>query len=542
MDPTEQTTPDVPLHEQPEVHARRWLILSVMCLSLVLVVMAVSGLNVALPTIQQDLGASGTELLWIVAAYAIVFAGLLLTAGAIGDKFGRKGALQAGLIVFAIGAVVAAVASSGLQVTTGRAVMGAGAAFIMPATLSIISVVFPPEERFKAIAIWAGFAGAGGAIGPIISGLLLTGWWIIPEFGWPATFLVNVPVIIFVLVAVTVVSPKSLESVSTPLDPIGGGISIVGIAALLFAIIEGPELGWLSPVVLGSFAAAAVIAVVFVWWELRTEYPILPMSFFRKRRFSVGSGVITLVFFILFSFFLLQTLYLQFVLGYSPLEAGVATLPMALSIVIVAPRTAALGARFGSGVVMASGFIVVAGGLAWLTTVSTSTTYPNLVVAFVLLGIGLALTSAPATGNIITSVPPDKAGVGSAMNDTTRELGGAIGIAVGGSLVATIYSATIDLTSFGLPPAAADAANESIGGALGVAAGIGGETGSRIVLTAQEAFTTAFAGTMGIFVVVALLAGVVTWWSMHGHETEPAFQSDDASQAGASSPPPQTEK
>ncbi len=212
-------------------------------------------------------------------------------------------------------------------------------------------------------------------------------------------------------------------------------------------------------------------------------------------------------------------------LGYSPLEAGLATLPMALSIVLVAPRTASLGARFGSGVVMASGFIVVAGGLAWLTTVSTSTTYPNLVVAFVLLGIGLALTSAPATGNIITSVPPDKAGVGSAMNDTTRELGGAIGIAVGGSLVATIYSATIDLTSFGLPTAAGDAANESIGGAFGVAAGIGGETGSRIVLTAQEAFTTAFAGTMGIFVVVALLAGVVTWWSMRGHDTEPAFPS-----------------
>jgi EmrB/QacA subfamily drug resistance transporter len=511
MDPTEQTARDVPLHEQPEVHARRWLILSVMCLSLVLVVMAVSGLNVALPTLQQDLGASGTQLLWIVAAYAIVFAGLLLTAGAIGDKYGRKGALEAGLVVFAIGAIVAAVASSAVQVTAGRAVMGAGAAFIMPATLSIISVVFPPEERFKAIAIWAGFAGAGGAIGPIISGLLLTGWWIIPQFGWPATFLVNVPVIVLVLVAVAAVAPKSRESVSTPLDPIGGGISIVGISALLFAIIEGPELGWLSPVVLGSFAAAAVIAVIFVWWELRTEYPILPMSFFRKRRFSVGSGVITLVFFILFSFFLLQTLYLQFVLGYSPLEAGVATLPMALAIVLVAPRTASLGARFGTGAVMAAGFVIVAGGLAWLTTVSTSTTYPNLVVAFVLLGTGLALTSAPATGNIITSVPSDKAGVGSAMNDTTRELGGAIGIAAGGSLVATIYSATIDLTSYGLPPAADNAASESIGGALGVAAGIGGETGSQIVLAAREAFTTA----------------------LRGHETEPASLSGDASQPGA---------
>ena len=528
-----ETTSDLPLHEQPEVHARRWLILSAMCLSLVLVVMAVSGLNVALPTIQQDLGTSGTELLWIVAAYAIVFAGLLLTAGAIGDKFGRKGALQGGLIAFAIGAVIAAVASSALQVTVGRAVMGGGAGFIMPATLSIISVVFPPHERFKAIAIWAGFAGAGGAIGPIISGILLTGWWIIPQFGWGATFLVNLPVILLVLVAVAVVAPKSRETVSTPLDPIGGGLSIVGIAALLFAIIEGPELGWLSPVVLGSFGAAAVMAAVFVWWELRTEYPMLPMSFFRDRRFSVGSGVVTLVFFVLFAFFLLLILYLQFVLGYSPLKAGVATLPLALAVVLVAPRTASLSARFGSGAVMAAGFIVVAGGLALLTSVSTSTTYPELALAFVLLGTGLALASAPATGNIITSVPPDKAGVGSAMNDTTRELGGAIGIAVGGSLVATIYSATIDLTSHGLPPAAGDAANESIGGALGVAAGIGGETGSQIVLAAHEAFTTAFAWTMGIFAVVALLAGVVTWWSMRGHEAEPAMSASEFEPAGA---------
>ena len=524
---TEQTEIDSPLHEQPEVHARRWLILSVMCLSLVMVVMAVSGLNVALPTLQQDLATSGTELLWIVASYAIVFAGLLLPAGAIGDRFGRKGALQAGLIAFAVGAVVAAVGSSALQVIVGRAIMGGGAAFIMPATLSIISVVFPPQERIKAIAIWAGFAGAGGAIGPIISGVLLTGWWIVPEFGWGATFLVNIPVILVALLAVSVLAPKTKEAVSKPLDPIGSGLSVVGISALLFAIIEGPELGWSTPAVLGSFAAAAVIALVFIWWELRTAHPMLPMSFFRNRRFSVGSGVVTLVFFVLFAFFLLLTLYLQFVLGYSPLEAGVATLPMALSIVLLAPRTAALGARFGTGIVMASGFILVAGGLGLMTLVSTSTTYPYLAVVFVVLGAGLALASAPATGNIISSVPSDKAGVGSAMNDITRELGGAVGIAVGGSLVATIYSSAIDLSSFGLAPVANDAANESIGGALGVAAGIGGQTGSQIVQAANEAFTTAYAWTMGIFAIVALFAGLVTWWTMRGQEMDWTASEDD---------------
>jgi EmrB/QacA subfamily drug resistance transporter len=499
-----------------------------MCLSLVLVVMAVSGLNVALPTIQQSLGTTGTELLWIVAAYAIVFAGLLLTAGAIGDKFGRKGALQSGLVVFAIGAVVGGLASGASQVTLGRAIMGAGAAFIMPATLSIISVVFPPHERFKAIAIWAGFAGAGGAIGPIISGILLTGWWIVPQFGWGSTFMVNLPVILLVLVAVTRVAPKSKEAVSTPLDPIGGLLSIVAMTVLLFGIIEGPELGWLSSVVLGSFGVAAVFAAMFVWWELKTEYPMLPMSFFRSRRFSVGSAVVTTVFFVLFAFFLLLVLYLQFVLGYSPLMAGVATLPFAVAIVVTSPRTASLSSRFGTGPLMGVGFAVLAAGLALLTTVSTATSYPILALAFVVLGVGTALASAPATGNIITSVPSDKAGVGSAMKDTTRELGGAVGIAIGGSLVATIYSATVDLAALGLPPAADEAVNESIGAALSVAAGIGGEAGAQITLAAREAFTSAFVWTMGVFAVVTLLTGVATWWSMRGHEVqEPVGNSGD---------------
>ena len=512
---TESTALELPLHEQPRIHARRWLILAIMCLSLVLIVMAVSGLAVALPTIQQDLGSTGTELIWIVASYAIVFAGLLLTAGAIGDKFGRKGALQAGLVVFAIGAVIATLSSSTWQVILGRSVMGASAAFIMPATLSIITVVFPPHERTRAIGIWA-----GGAIGPIISGLLLTGWWIIPQFSWGAAFLVNVPVIIATLVVVTVVAPKSRETVSTPLDPIGGGLSIVGIAALLFAIIEGPELGWASPVVLTGFGAAAVITATFVWWEIRTEHPTLPISFFRDRGFSVGSAVITFFSFILFGFFIMLVLYLQFVLGYSPLQAGVATLPFALVLIVVSPATAALSARFGTGLVMAMGLFITGAGLAVLTTASPSTGYAILAVAFVVMGAGAALVFAPATGNIVTSVPTDKAGVGSAMNDTTRELGGAVGVAVGGSLVASLYTATIDVTAHGLSVADSAAARESIGRALGVAAGIGGETASLIVMEANQAFTTAFAWTMGIFAVLSIVAGLATWWSMRGHETE----------------------
>ena len=376
----------------------------------------------------------------------------------------------------------------------------------------------------KAIAIWAGFAGAGGAIGPIVTGLLLTGWWIIPQFSWPAAFLVNVPVIAVVLVAVTYLAPKSRESVRTPLDPIGGVLSVVGIAALLFAIIQGPDLGWSSTVVLGSFALAAIIGVLFVWWELRREHPMLPMSFFKSRSFSVGSGVITIVFLVMFGFFLLQTLYVQLVLGYSALEAGLATLPLAGAIVVVAPRSASWSARYGSGPVMGVGFVIIAIGLAILTSVSTTTEYLVLAISFVILGIGLALTSAPATGNILTSIPVDKAGVGSAMNDTTRELGGALGIALGGTLVATVFASTLDLSRLGLTETLGEAASESIGGAFRIAETIGGEAGSGIIRAAQEAFTTAFAVTMGIAAAISIVAGLVTWWSMRGHETSVATQ------------------
>ncbi len=532
MEMPQQMTPDVPLHEQPEVHARRWLILAVMCTSLVLVVTAVAGLTVALPSIQRDLGTTGTELLWIVASYAIVFAGLLLTAGAIGDRYGRKEALQGGLIVLAIGAVVAAAASGAEQVTLGRAVMGAGAAFIMPATLSIITAVFPPQERMKAIAIWAGFAGAGAAIGPIVSGLLLTGWWIIPQFAWPAAFLVNVPVIAAVLIVVTFFAPKSRESVPTPLDPIGSGLSIVGITALLFAIIEGPERGWSSVVVLGSFVFAAIIGAIFIWWELRSEHPMLPMSFFKSRSFSVGSSVITIVSLLMFAFLLLQTLYLQLVLGYSALDAGLATLPLALAFVVVAPRSASLSARYGSGVVMGIGFIIIAVGLAILTTVSTTTDYPVLAVAFVVTGIGMGLTFPPATGNILTSIPVGKAGVGSAMNDTTRQLGGALGIALGGALLATIFASRLDLSRLGLSGSVVEDAEESIGGALRVASSIGGDAGSQVIRAAQEAFTAAFAVAMGIAAVISILAGAVTWWSMRGHETDMTTQALGPEPAG----------
>ena len=437
----------LPLHARPEVHERRWFLLGVLCLSLVMIVMAVSSLNVALPTLQSDLDTSATMLQWIVDAYALVFAGLLLTAGALGDRFGRKGALLVGLGIFGVGSLISGFAGSAEIVIVGRAVQGAGAALVMPATLSLITAIFPPHERQRAIAIWVGFAGAGGALGPIVSGFLLEHYW------WGSAFLVNVPIVALTALAIAVYSPRSRDDAATPLDPRGAVLSLVGLTALLFGIIEGPERGWSDGLVVGAFAVALVFIVGFIRWERVAPHPMLPLSFFSDRRFSVGSAVVTTSFFIMFGFFFLFTLYLQFARGYSPLEAGLATLPMALTFVVVSPRSAALAERIGSGRTMAYGFVLVALGMAVMALVTSRHAVPRARCRrWSCRPPGCRIVAAPATGGIMSAVPLAKAGVGSAVNDTTRELGGALGIAVFGSLVNSVYRANIDLGGLGLPP------------------------------------------------------------------------------------------
>ncbi|MEZ5296107.1 MAG: MFS transporter [Ilumatobacteraceae bacterium] len=318
--PMADTLSEIPLHERPEIHARRWFLLGVMYLSLVMVVMAVSGLNVAIPSLQRDLDASATDLQWIVDSYAIVFAGLLLSAGAIGDRFGRKRALMAGLAVFAVGSFIGALADSSTQVIASRAIAGIGAAFVMPATLSLLTAVFPPHERGKAIAVWAGFAGAGGALGPLLVGFLLTGWWIFPSFWWGAAFVVNAVTPLIVLTVVAIYAPRSKDDEATPLDPVGAVLSLIGIAALLFGIIEGPERGWGDAYVVGGFVLGIGLLAGFVLWERHAEHPMLPMQYFRARPFSTGTGIITFGFLVMFGFFFLITQYFQFVKGYTPLR------------------------------------------------------------------------------------------------------------------------------------------------------------------------------------------------------------------------------
>jgi EmrB/QacA subfamily drug resistance transporter len=496
----------IPLHERDDIHGRRWFLLGVMCLSLVLVVMSVSGLNVAIPSIQQDLNTTATDLQWIIDSYAIIFAGLLLTAGALGDRFGRKEALLVGLAVFAGGSVVGVVAGDAPQVIISRSIMGIGAALIMPATLSLVTAIYPPRERTTAIAVWAGFAGAGGALGPLVVGFLLTGWWIFPSFWWGAAFVMNIVVVVVVFTAVAVFAPRSRDDTATPLDPVGAILSLVGLAALLYAIIEGPQRGWTDSLILASFVTAAVVLGAFVLWEARAEHPMLPLRFFRDRRFSVGSGVITFGFMVMFGFFFLFSQYLQFARGYSPLEAGAATLPMAVTLILVSPRSAHLTQRLGLGRVITAGFILLVAGFIVMATIAPDTPYLVLVLGMVLLGSGMGITMAPATGAIMSSVPLNKAGVGSAVNDTTREVGGALGIAILGSIATSVYRGGVDISA--LPDQAQDAAGESVGAAIGIAQHVGGEGGALLIAEASQAFTDAFNTAMLIAAAIGVASAV----------------------------------
>jgi len=487
------------LHEDPVIHQRRWFLLAIMCTSLVMVVMSVAGLNVAIPKIQEGLKTSFTNLQWIVDSYALVFAGLLLPAGALGDRFGRKRALMLGLVIFATGSLISGVGTGVGQVILGRAVTGIGAAFVMPATLSLLTTVFPPEERRKAIAVWAGFAGAGAALGPIVSGALLEKFW------WGSTLIVNLPVVAIVLLAVGMFSPNSRDPEATPLDPAGALMSLLGLGSLVFAIIEGPEKGWSDPAVVVAFAVAAVGLTAFVTWERRAEHPMLPLWLFKDRRMSVGSSVITTAFFVMFGLFFLFSPYLQFVRGYSPLAAGLSTLPIAVTLIAIAPRSAVLAERLGTGRVISTGFTLVACGFAVMTVVRPGTPYLVLAGALVLLGAGMSLTAAPSTGNIMSAVPPAKAGVGSAVNDTTREVGGALGIAVLGSISNAVFRAHVNLDGLGLPPGLAKQAKESIGGATGISQRL---NMPELATRAGDAYTHAFNVASAAAVGVALAAAV----------------------------------
>jgi MFS transporter, DHA2 family, multidrug resistance protein len=445
---------------------RRWWTLAVLCLSLIIVFVGNSSLNVAIPVLSRDLHASTSQLQWVVAIYSLVFAGLLFSTGALGDRFGRKGALQLGLLLYLVGAGMATLSTAMWQLIACRAVMGAAGALIMPSTLSILINVFPVEERTKAIAIWASFTGAAGAIGPPISG------WLLGHFWYGSIFFINVPIIAVALIAGRFLVPRSRDPKEAPLDPIGAVLSVIGIGSLVYGLIEAPGKGWASGATLAAFAFAAIVLAVFAWWEIRVDEPMLDIRYFRNPAFTTATVGMMLVFLGMFGVMFLLTQYFQLVLGFTALGAAIRLLPMTPIMLIVSPLTPRLSARFGAHRVVGLGMLLVAGGFAMFTGIGPHTAYLYVLGGLLPFISGMALTMSPMTASIMSAVPARRAGAGSAMNDATRELGAALGVAVLGSVAASKYASALSKVTAHLPVAAQHQARASLTSALQVANGL----------------------------------------------------------------------
>jgi EmrB/QacA subfamily drug resistance transporter len=480
---------------------RRWVILAVLCLSVLLSVVGNMALNVALPTLGRDLHANATSLQWVVDIYVLCFAGLLLPGGAVGDRFGRKGCLQIGLAVYTLAAATGAFAPGTGELMAARAVMGCAAALIMPGTLSILATVFPPAQRPTAIAIWASVAGASVAASISWSGLMLEHFW------WGSIFLGMAALALIALMTGVFLLPPSRAPERQKLDPVGALLSIAGIAGLLYGFIEAPVYGWTSPQVVGPLLTGVVVLGVFARWERHTPHPMLDPGFVTRPRLLLGSLAIAGVYFALFGMYFDFTQYLQLVRGYSPVVAALYALPAGLAQLATANAARKLAARHGARMVLTAGLVASAAGLLVLSASGISTPPLLSEVGLALLGAGIGLAMPPSTGAIMSALPPAKAGVGSAINDLDRELGGAFGVGLLGSLTLARYKADVAAAGHTLGPAA----REGLAQAIAVAH----------TPAAVQAARTAFADGLDIAMLVGsscvLATAVVVAWKMPRH-------------------------
>jgi EmrB/QacA subfamily drug resistance transporter len=448
-------------------------VLVVTCLALAAVVAAVASLNVAIPSIARSTHATETQLTWMVDTYSLVFAALLLPAGAVGDRFGRRRALLAGLTIFGAGSAAAMLRSDPNWLIAMRTLLGIGAALVMPATLSTITSTFPSAQRAKAVGTWAGVAGASAILGLLTSGLVLEQW------SWRAVFAVNVVLAVAAIAGTLRFVPESADRDAPRLDWFGAVLAAAGLGLLVYAVIEAPTAGWTATRTVVGFVLGAAVLAGFVAWELGSEHPLLDPRLFGNRAFAAGTVSITLQFFAFFGFIFLLMQYLQLVIVDSPLVAALSVLPMALGMMpsarVIAPR---LVSRVGTAPTCAAGLLVAAAALSWLSRLDGGSGYWALAVGLVPLGAGMGLAMTPATAALTDALPRAKQGVGSALNDLSRELGGALGIAVLGSVLQSVYRGHLDV--HGLPPAAATHARSS----LAVAAHLG----PQVLDSARHAF------------------------------------------------------
>ena len=490
----------------PAISGRaRWWAMAALSLSLLTVNVDYTVVNVALSEIARELGADASQQQWIVNAYILVFAGLLLSAGALADRRGRKGALQAGLLVVVLASVFGATAGSPTQLIVARALMGVGAAFVMPTTLSLVRTMFPePAELAKAIGIWTAIAGIGSALGPVVGGLL------VDSFGWAGVFWVNVPVLLISFTAVALLVPTSRAAEAQRPDLPGGVLSAGAFALLIWGIVDGAQHGWTGGRSVTLVVGGIVLLALFTLWELRTPQPMLDVRVFRGNRLTPAVLVVATGFVALGGSIFLITQYMQFVLGFSALEAGLGILPLAIGLAIAGPLSTRLSARYGVRPIIMLGLSLVATGLAVQALWADGTSYPPTAVGLLLAALGVGLSAALSTRVVVSSLPPAKAGVASAVNNLTHELSVAIGVSLFGSVLAVAYQDRIDgaLDRLGVTGADAGDAADNVGGALDTATRIGGDTGAALTDSARQAFTDSM--HLGLWVgAAAAVVGVL---------------------------------
>jgi EmrB/QacA subfamily drug resistance transporter len=521
---------------------RRTAALVTVCASLLVITIDVTILNVALPTLAAALDADNSALQWFINAYELVFAGLLLTAGALADRFGRRRVLAVGLAVFGLASALSAQAESAGELIGARVVMGVGGALVLPATLSIVTNMFTePRERARAIAVWAGVAALGLGLGPLVGG------WLLQRFYWGSVFLVNVPVVIGALVAGRLTIPESRDPGAARLDPLGAVLSVAGLGALLFGVTEGPARGWTSPVIFASFAAGGIGLAAFLAWEHHVDHPMLDLGFFRDPRFSAAIVAIMSLFFGLFGLMFVSTQTLQSVLGYDTLGAGLRLVPLPAMFVVFAQISVRVAARVGTKRVVTAGLVIAATGLGVGASFDAGSGYGVLALALSLTGIGMGCTMAPAIESIMGSVPRQRAGVASAVNDTTRLTAGAIGVAVVGSVLSSGYRGafTADGTAGSLPPDLVEQAQASIANAAAVAHRLGGTDGEHLLEVARQGFVNGASTGLLIASIVAGLGAMVAWRYLppHAratpHASAPAGRSPPSSWLPTAQAPPQ---
>jgi EmrB/QacA subfamily drug resistance transporter len=510
-------------------------ILVALCLAAFIISVDVTIVNVALPTLVRRLGASTTQLQWIVDAYSLVFAALVLAAGSLSDRLGRKGVLLIGLAVFAVGSLTGAFSGTIAELIASRAFMGLGAALMFPSTLSLLVNVFTERgERAVAIGLWGATTGVGIATGPIVGGWLLERYW----WGSIFAFMAVVAAGIAALVAVWV--PASRDPSTPPIDWRGLMLSAAGMTVLIFGVIEAPDWGWRSWAALGTIVGGVALLTIFVLVEQRTDHPMLDVTLFRNPRFTAASGSVAISFFALSGFIFLVVQYFQIVKGYTPLGTGVRLLPVAGSVAVTSVVGTKLAVRVGNKVIVGAGLLLFATGLLWASTVSGSTSYLVIVGQMVFLGSGMGLTSAPATEAIMGAVPAAKAGVGSAVNDATRLFGGTLGVAVIGSVATSLYTSRLlsELPS-GVPGRAVAGAKGSVGGAIIASHQLSklgfGQAAHGLAHSATNAFLYSLAGGCRVVGAVTIVGAVVAIAFLPARPRQPEEIQDQTDRLGASS-------